>query len=83
VEDQFYVAKDHVAKELPRQSMAYETAKLMLRQAGTFQARAEAIKIALSSGMPLSEIEEYLDWLDATGPPLQEEPPEEVEPGAS
>ena len=32
--------------------------------------RAEAIRTALSLGMPLHEIEEYLDWLDATRGPL-------------
>jgi hypothetical protein len=50
--------------------MAHEIAKLMLEHAGTFLERAEAIRVALSLGMPLGEIEEYLDWLDATrGPP--------------
>ena len=46
--------------------MAHEIAKLMLEHAGTFLERAEAIQTALSLGMPLHEIEEYLDWLDAT-----------------
>ena len=51
-------------------AMAHEIAKLMLEHAGTFLERAEAIRVALSLGMPLHEIEEYLDWLDATrGPP--------------
>jgi DNA-binding transcriptional MerR regulator len=45
--------------------MAHEVAKLMLEHAGTFVERTEAIKVALSLGMPLSEIEEYLDWLDS------------------
>ena len=50
--------------------MAHEIAKLMLEHAGTFLERTEAIRVALSLGMPLNEIEEYLDWLDATrGPP--------------
>jgi DNA-binding transcriptional MerR regulator len=50
--------------------MAHEIAKLMLEHAGTFLERAEAIRVALSLGMPLHEIEKYLDWLDATrGPP--------------
>ena len=44
--------------------MAHEVAKLMLEHAGTFLERTEAIKVALSLGMPLSEIEAYLDWLD-------------------
>ena len=45
-------------------NMAHELAKLMLEHADTFLERTEAIQIALSLGMPLSEIEEYLDWLD-------------------
>lgn len=44
--------------------MSHEIAKLLLEHAGTFLARREAIKTALSLGMPLSEIESYLDWLD-------------------
>ena len=45
--------------------MAHEVAKLILEHAGTFVERAEAIKVALNLGMPLDEIEDYLDWLDA------------------
>jgi len=56
--------------------MAHKIAKLMLEQAGTFLERAEAIRTALSLGMPLGEIEEYLDWLDATRGPLPENPEE-------
>jgi hypothetical protein len=48
--------------------MAHEVAKLLLEHAGTFLERTEAIKAASSLGMPLREIEEYLDWLDATRP---------------
>ena len=44
--------------------MAHEVAKLLLEHAGTFVERAEAIKVALNLGMPLGEIEAYLDWLD-------------------
>lgn len=44
--------------------MAHEIAKLMLEHAGTFLERAEAVEIALCLGMPLRNIEEYLDWLD-------------------
>jgi DNA-binding transcriptional MerR regulator len=44
--------------------MAHEIAKLLLEHAETFLERTEAIKSALSLGMPLNEIEEYLDWLD-------------------
>jgi hypothetical protein len=50
--------------------MAHEIAKLLLEHAGTFLERAEAVRVAISLGMPLDRIEEYLDWLDATrGPP--------------
>jgi len=44
--------------------MAHKIAKLMLEQAGTFLERTEAVRTALSLGMPANEIEEYLDWLD-------------------
>jgi DNA-binding transcriptional MerR regulator len=44
--------------------MSHEIAKLLLEHAGTFLERREAIRTALSLGMPLSEIEAYLDWLD-------------------
>ena len=53
--------------------MAHEIAKLLLEHAGTFLERTEAIKSAMALGMPLSEIEEYLDWIDAVRgrrPPL-------------
>jgi hypothetical protein len=52
--------------------MAHEIAKLMLEHAGTFLERAEAIRVALSLRMPLHEIEEYLDWLNATRGPLRD-----------
>ena len=45
--------------------MAHEIAKLLLEHAETFLERTESIKSALSLGMPLGEIEEYLDWLDS------------------
>jgi len=44
--------------------VAHEIAKLLLEHAETFLERTEAIKSAVSLGMPLSEIEDYLDWLD-------------------
>jgi DNA-binding transcriptional MerR regulator len=44
--------------------MAHEIAKLLLEKADTFLERTEAIQTALSLGMPLPEIEEYLDWAD-------------------
>jgi hypothetical protein len=46
--------------------MAHEVAKSLLEHAETFLGRMEAIETALSMGMPLHEIETYLDWLDAT-----------------
>jgi DNA-binding transcriptional MerR regulator len=45
--------------------MAHEIAKLLLEKAGTFLERTQAIEAALQLGMPLNEIEEYLDWLDS------------------
>jgi hypothetical protein len=45
--------------------MSHEIAKLLLENAETFLERTEAIKSAISLGMPLNEIQEYLDWLDA------------------
>lgn len=53
--------------------MAHEIAKLLLEHAGTFLERREAIRVAISLGMPLHEIEEYLDWHDATYGPIQEQ----------
>jgi hypothetical protein len=56
--------------------MAHEIAKLMLEQAGTFLERTEAVRVAMSLGMDLSDIEAYLDWLDSTRgllPPAPEE----------
>ena len=47
--------------------MTHEIAKLLLEKAGTFLERKEAIEAALNLGMPLNEIEEYLDWLDTMG----------------
>ena len=44
--------------------MAHEIAKLLLEHARTFPERSEAIKSAVALGMPLHEIEDYLDWLD-------------------
>lgn len=44
--------------------MAHKIAKLLLEHADTFLERTEAVKTALSLGMPLREIEEYLDWLE-------------------
>lgn len=53
--------------------MAHEIAKLLLENAGTFLQRAEAVKTALGMGMPLDQIEQYLDWLDAVRGPVSDE----------
>ena len=47
--------------------MAHEIAKLLLEHAGTFLERTEAVRTAVSLGMPLNDISEYLDWLEAIG----------------
>ena len=60
--------------------MAHEIAKLLLEHAGTFLERAEAVRVAMSLGMPLAEIEAYLDWLDATRGPLPAAPDDEGPP---
>jgi hypothetical protein len=57
--------------------MAHEIAKLMLEHAGTFVERTEAIRVAMSLGMPLREIESYLDWIDATRFPSMRDAEEE------
>ena len=61
-------------------NMPHEIAKLILEHAETFLERTEAIKSAMSLGMPLSEIEEYLDWLDVArgqdGLPPKRRPPD-------
>ncbi len=46
--------------------MAHQIAKLLLEHADTFVQRSEAVELALSLGMPLHEIEDYLDWLETT-----------------
>jgi hypothetical protein len=57
--------------------MAHEIAKLLLEKAGTFLERAEAIRTAMSLGMPLRDIEEYLDWLDHVNPAVGDRSGEE------
>jgi hypothetical protein len=49
--------------------MAHEIAKLLLEHAGTFVERTEAVRVAMSLGMPIHEIQEYLDWIDSLRPP--------------
>jgi hypothetical protein len=48
--------------------MAYENAKFSLARARTALERTEAIRAAIFQGMPVNEIEEYLDWLDTVRP---------------
>lgn len=57
-------------------AMAHEIAKLLLEYAGTFGQRADAVQVAIDLGMPLNEVEDYLDWLDAVKP-LPEEAEEQ------
>ena len=56
--------------------MAHEIAKLMLEHAGTFD-RPRLSEWRYPLGMPLSQIETYLDWLDATRGPVPEGPDDE------
>ena len=53
--------------------MAHKIAKLMLEHADTFLERSEAVEIALALGMPLRDIEGYLDWLEISGKPRSEQ----------
>lgn len=48
--------------------MAHEKVKQLLEQARTLEQRTDAVREAISDGMPLNEIEAYLDWLDAVRP---------------
>lgn len=52
--------------------MSHEIAKLLLEKAKTLADRLKAIQVAIQLGMPLDEIEEYLDWLDCVTPPDRE-----------
>ena len=54
--------------------MAHEIAKLMLENSKTFLEREEAVETALSLGMPLGDIEEYLDWLEMLSAQLDDDP---------
>jgi len=60
--------------------MSHEIAKLLLEHAETFLERTEAIKAALSLGMPLNEIQDYLDWLDTLRGSGQKLPPQGPRP---
>ena len=44
--------------------MANEFAKAVLDKATTPLQRVKAVRVALRLGMPLCDIERYLDWLD-------------------
>jgi DNA-binding transcriptional MerR regulator len=44
--------------------MSHEIAKLLLEHSGILE-RSKVIQEALNLGMPLHEIEEYLDWIDS------------------
>ncbi len=45
--------------------MVHKIAKLILEHTDSFLERAKAIDVALSLGMTLDEIQEYLDWIDS------------------
>ena len=45
--------------------MDHDAAKAVLFQAEGHAQRTEAVTQALELGMPLTQIQEYLDWLDA------------------
>ena len=49
--------------------MAHELAKETLLRATTLSERANAVRAAIALGMPLTAIEEFLDYLDATKRP--------------
>jgi hypothetical protein len=51
--------------ERKRRSSDWLFKRLSPECAGTLAERAEAVRTALSQGMPLHQIEAYLDWLDA------------------
>jgi len=58
----------------------YEIAKLILERAATLWEREEAVRQALYQGMPLNEIEEYLDWLEMVRKESPPKPPDEEHP---
>ena len=58
--------------------MAHEIAKLLLEHAETWLERSEAVKAALDLGMPLHEIEAFLDWLDL----MRQQPRDPSSPGS-
>ena len=58
--------------------MGNDFAKRLLERANTFELRQKAIRAAMGLGMPLCEIEQYLDWLDSrpSGAPDRDEKPQ-------
>ena len=64
-------SSEHVSR---RPAMVNEEAKRLLQQAATLPERVAAMDAALDLGMTLSEIEVYLDWLDAVHPPCEQKP---------
>ena len=60
-----YTCTRHFAiAAVPACLMSYEIAKLILEHARSGAERNAAVRTALGMGMPLRQIEEYLDWLD-------------------
>lgn len=53
--------------------MRHEIAKLLLEHAKTRPEFDDAVRAAIKLGMPLAEIEEYLDWLGVV--PREDRPP--------
>ncbi|MEX0713363.1 MAG: hypothetical protein WD278_13490 [Pirellulales bacterium] len=53
----------------------HEIAKLLLEHARTEEERSNAIEKAMYLGMPLHEIEAYLDWLDMMAERMKPEKP--------
>ncbi len=60
----------------------HELAKLILEHAETLWERKQAIEKALFLGMPLHEIEEYLDWLTMLRSQQSSPPPDDTPPAA-
>jgi hypothetical protein len=53
--------------------MAYEVAKQLLEDAGTFLAKTDAVNEAVAQGVPIWKIGEYLDWLEMTNRQTQDQ----------
>ncbi len=50
--------------------MTHEFSKRLLDRADTFELRQKAVRAAIGLGMPLDEIEAYLDWIDQQQKPI-------------